>query len=374
MMSTADATVTEPITLDVAKAAGETGQADEFAAAGQEWLKQTSHSSTGSSSATTARSIEELSSTSFYTQQSSEIDTMASRVLDECSIKEVIEAVVAGGQFCVSIADPRAADVPLIAVSDQFEYMTGYGRDEVLGKNCRFLNMGCDIDFLDLVNLRLASKTGASYTGVLPNRRKSGELFLNLLDLRGLTVATNPATGEDLWFLVGIQADVTNLQSIDGCSSLLHEMHKVANGIRAQLDKELSALAVSAALVRESDQIISAEDMAMERCVSGWCLLTTPSWHPEVCAGVDTHAQDQGQSTGRLLRAGIDSWVLNSPAQDASHQKECGAAKSESLWKQRCTDQATLPVAALKAIAATGFAVALLGQLKHSRLSYALTS
>eukprot|EP00971_Amphidinium_carterae_P062974 1246302-Amphidinium_carterae.1 len=81
------------------------------------------------------------------------------------------------------------------------------------------------------------------------------------------------------------------------------------------------------------------------------------------------------------------------PCVPVVHGQECGAAKSESLWKQRClhvaetrpshvtshtcvrcTDQATLPVAALKAIAATGFAVALLGQLKHSRLSYALTS
>lgn len=41
----------------------------------------------------------------------------------------------------------------------------------------------------DLVHLREASVSGAPFTAILPNRKRSGELFLNLLDVRGLTVA-----------------------------------------------------------------------------------------------------------------------------------------------------------------------------------------
>merc|ERR1719191_418885 len=157
---------------------------------------------------------------------------MASRVIDESSIREAIRAVVTNGEFCVTIADPSIPDTPLIAVSEKFEKITGYGRGEVLGKNCRFLNAGCLLDPVDLMRLRAACANGSDFTAVLTNRRKSGEFFLNLLDLRGLTVATNPCTGEELWFLVGIQADVTNV-GVEGVrEDHLAEMHEIASGIR----------------------------------------------------------------------------------------------------------------------------------------------
>ena len=90
-------------------------------------------------------------------------------------------------------------------------------------------------------------KTGESFTAVLENRRKSGELFLNLLDLCGLTVARDQTTGDELWFLVGIQADVSAL-SRDAMEKAATEIHSVANDIHLQLADQLSALAISGAL------------------------------------------------------------------------------------------------------------------------------
>mmetsp|Transcript_17370 Transcript_17370/g.40516 ORF Transcript_17370/g.40516 Transcript_17370/m.40516 type:complete len:394 (-) Transcript_17370:23-1204(-) len=330
----------------------------------KDWLKQMSGSSNGSTSSTTARSIEELSSESFFTQHCADIDSLASRVIDECSIKEVIQAVVTDGQFCISIADPRAPDVPLIAVSDQFEAMTGYRREEVLGKNCRLLNMGCDIDFLDLVNLRIASKTGASFTGVLPNRRKSGEMFLNLLDLRGLTVATNRVTGEELWFLVGIQADVTNLNSLGSRTSCLREMHAVANGIRMQLGKELSELAVSAALVckdgKEADQISSAEDLQFGLS-DGWSLLPTPSWRPE--AFVPQGGPEFDTEDATPLCANLDcSWDMK---QEEPSSIDCTWLDVFASTMDASRGNTWLPVTALKVVAATGLTAVLVGQLSN---------
>ena len=52
------------------------------------------------------------------------------------------------------------------------------------------ISTGCAVFFSKCPQRFLS---GASFTGVLPNRRKSGELFLNLLDLRG------PAEGDRLW-------------------------------------------------------------------------------------------------------------------------------------------------------------------------------
>jgi PAS domain S-box-containing protein len=37
------------------------------------------------------------------------------------------------------ISNPRLADNPIIACNNAFEALTGYGRDEILGRNCRFL-------------------------------------------------------------------------------------------------------------------------------------------------------------------------------------------------------------------------------------------
>ncbi|CAK0809209.1 unnamed protein product, partial [Prorocentrum cordatum] len=148
-------------------------------------------------------------------QAHSAIDDMVSEVVNSALIKQAIRSVVAECTFCVTIADPRGEDTPLIAVSEAFESMTGFSRHEILGVNCRFLNYACDISPMDLMALRVASVTGAPFVALLPNRRKSGELFVNLLDLRGLRVAQDTETGEYIWFLIGIQADVTDIAECD---------------------------------------------------------------------------------------------------------------------------------------------------------------
>ena len=49
-------------------------------------------------------------------------------------------------KFCVTVANPQSEDSPLIAVSEEFETMTGFSRHEILGVNCRFLNPGVDMN------------------------------------------------------------------------------------------------------------------------------------------------------------------------------------------------------------------------------------
>eukprot|EP00415_Alexandrium_ostenfeldii_P002495 UN2495 len=89
--------------------------------------------------------------------------------------------------------------------------MTGYCSHEIVGKNCRFLNEGCFVSSQDLMGLRMSSATGAPFTALMPNRKKSGELFVNMLDLQGLAVARHSRTAEVLWYCVGVQADITQL-------------------------------------------------------------------------------------------------------------------------------------------------------------------
>ena len=41
------------------------------------------------------------------------------------------------------ISDPSIPDCPIVFASDGFCEMTGYDRYEILGRNCRFLQVGC---------------------------------------------------------------------------------------------------------------------------------------------------------------------------------------------------------------------------------------
>lgn len=202
--------------------------------------------------------------------QPKDIDYMVSRIVNQAFVMRAITAVVADCNFCVTIADPRAEGIPLIAISASFEEMTGYSRNEILGVNCRFLNQGCPISPLDLVGLRIACETGTAFTALLPNRMKSGKMFINLLDLRGLTIARD-ANGEELWYLIGIQADVTGLSRNSIPGDHIPELQAISQKIREKLRKELSALAAEGV-----DRQSSSSPTRQES--SKWELLKEPVW------------------------------------------------------------------------------------------------
>jgi hypothetical protein len=248
--------------------------------AGTEFNKQISSGSVSTASFLSelqSAGIAEFQSQECMSRQCSEIDAKALQVVLEKDVQEAVGTVVTDCQFCVTVADPRDPNVPLIAVSDQFEAMTGYSRSEVLGKNCRFLRLGCpDTDPLDVCKLRVTCRTGAPFTSVLTNRRKTGELFLNLLDLRRLTVAQNPYTGEELWFLVGIQADVTHLTE-ESWVACLPELKEVTERIRAKLVDDLKTFAVVGALAANS-QVQTEAASNPQHARDAWCILPEPAW------------------------------------------------------------------------------------------------
>lgn len=80
------------------------------------------------------------------------------------------------------IADHTAPDDPIIFCNQAFEQLTGYHREEILGKNCRFLQRS-DHDQAELAQLREAVRTGRTTTVMLRNYRKDGTLFKNELNI-----------------------------------------------------------------------------------------------------------------------------------------------------------------------------------------------
>jgi PAS domain S-box-containing protein len=83
----------------------------------------------------------------------------------------------------VVISDPALPDTPIIYTSDDFEEQTGYPPQEVLGRNCRFLQ-GPDTDPNAIEAIRHAIAAETRITIDILNYRKDGTTFWNRLRIR----------------------------------------------------------------------------------------------------------------------------------------------------------------------------------------------
>jgi PAS domain S-box-containing protein len=80
------------------------------------------------------------------------------------------------------ITDPRLPDNPIIDANDAFFDLTGYGADEVIGRNCRFLQ-GPDTDPAHVRVLRDALREERGIDVEILNYRKDGSSFWNMLSI-----------------------------------------------------------------------------------------------------------------------------------------------------------------------------------------------
>ncbi|CAE7356596.1 PHOT2 [Symbiodinium pilosum] len=189
-------------------------------------------------------------------------------------ISKAICAAVSECDFSVAIADPTGLDFELIAVSEEFHRLTGYSPEESIGENCRFLSEGCPQ--VAGLSLREACETGAPFTSVIVNRRKSGEFFLNLLTMRGLILATDAVNGKEIWILVAVQRDVSMLPGTDLPSNEAL-MLKVASRISRRLFKYATELGI-ASLIQPSQAKVTNGDLNGRGKWAGMQMLAEVTW------------------------------------------------------------------------------------------------
>nr|AML78256.1 putative LOV domain-containing protein [Oenothera gaura] len=99
------------------------------------------------------------------------------------------------------ITDPRLPDNPIIFASDSFLELTEYSREEILGRNCRFLQ-GPETDPATVRKIREAIDNQSEVTVQLINYTKSGKKFWNLFHLQPM----RDQKGEVQYF-IGVQLD-----------------------------------------------------------------------------------------------------------------------------------------------------------------------
>jgi diguanylate cyclase (GGDEF)-like protein/PAS domain S-box-containing protein len=136
-------------------------------------------------------------------------------------LRRAIEASTDG----IALVDARAPDQPLVYVNPAFEQITGYPADEILGRNCRFLQ-GEDRDQPGLSKLRHAIAAGERCEVVLRNRRKDGTLFFNRINV-------SPVFDDrhELTHFVGTQTDVTEQRRAEELRRHL-ETHDALTGLK----------------------------------------------------------------------------------------------------------------------------------------------
>jgi PAS domain S-box-containing protein len=175
----------------------------------------------------------------------------------------LLERAVTASTNSIVIVDPNQPDDPIVYVNPAFEKTTGYAAEEVLGRNCRFLQSE-DRDQPALGELRTAVREGRHCTVVLRNYRKDGTLFWNELSIY-------PVRDEDgrMTNFVGVQNDVTEriraeeilseirraerrriardlhdivLQDLSGALQSLRLTHLRSKNAELDLEEELEAL------------------------------------------------------------------------------------------------------------------------------------
>ncbi len=124
------------------------------------------------------------------------------------------------------ITNPLLPDNPIIDVNPAFTRLTGYARDEVLGRNSRFLQ-GPDTDAATVRRLHAAIAAGSDTSETLLNYRKDGTPFWNDLSI----AAVRDAAGQ-LTHFIGVQTDATARKQLE--LELVAALEAAQAGIRTK--------------------------------------------------------------------------------------------------------------------------------------------
>ena len=124
-------------------------------------------------------------------------------------MRRLLDRAVTASSNGIVITDPKLPDNPIVYVNPAFERISGYAVEEVLGRNCRFLQ-GEERDQPVLQELRAALGEERECRVVLRNYRKDGAQFWNELYV-------SPVHDDEgrLTNFVGVQNDITERRRIE---------------------------------------------------------------------------------------------------------------------------------------------------------------
>lgn len=117
-------------------------------------------------------------------------------------IPQILSQILDSSVNGITLVDPDQEDMPIVYANRKFEVMTGYSQQEILGRNCRFLQ-GSDREQQARFEMRRAIGNHKPIEVTIRNYRKDGELFFNHLTLTPLLDGT-----EKVIYYLGVQYDI----------------------------------------------------------------------------------------------------------------------------------------------------------------------
>ena len=157
-------------------------------------------------------------------------------------------AVIQNSTDPMVLCDPHLPDTPMIAANDAFATLTGHPIEEIVGRNCRFLQ-GKRTDSVSPTRIRACLDAGQGCIEWIVNYRRDGSQFYNLLFISPI----RDPTGTVLFFF-GNQLDITT-----GSPDWVSEISFGAAHVVPALEEEFYAL------LKEVD--VAAQTRALERII-----------------------------------------------------------------------------------------------------------
>lgn len=164
----------------------------------------------------------------------------------------LFEQAMAQTRMAVCLSDPNLPDQPIVFANRAFRRLTGYDEDEILGRNCRFLQ-GPKTDRAEVSRVREAIENEDVVVVELLNYRKDGTEFWNALHLGPIY----DAQGKLLYFF-GSQWDVSDVRAA-------REEERHARAMARELSHRIKNMfSVISGIVNVMGRVRGVEDTASE--------------------------------------------------------------------------------------------------------------
>jgi PAS domain S-box-containing protein len=154
-------------------------------------------------------------------------------------------AAIRATRMSMIITDPRQPDNPIVFANDAFLKLTGYRREQVLGRNCRFLQ-GPETDRQAVAQIREAIDGQTDIAIDILNYTSDGRTFWNALYM-------SPVSNEEgeLQFYFASQLDVSDRKQSE--HRLAAEKERFEEAVRARTAELKAALDAQTMLIHEVD-------------------------------------------------------------------------------------------------------------------------
>jgi PAS domain S-box-containing protein len=201
------------------------------------------------------------------------------------------------------ICDAQADDTPVVLANQAFLDLTGYAAEEVVGRNCRFLQ-GPDTAREAVQRIGEAIAQGETLEIELLNYRKDGATFINQLHVGPV----RDAAGTVQYFFAS-QKDVTERRRAETLRAAEHRL------LREVDHRAMNALALVQAFTRLTEaETVEAYAAAVQGRIAALAnahtLLAGGAWAPVSLRAI-LDSETQGYDLGRMRLTGSE--VLVSP-------------------------------------------------------------